>query len=156
MKINVLTICVILLSLSETNSWWGRRGRRRSGSRSRRRSGPSCRAEYCRVGSWTSWSSCSHQCGTSGEQTRTRQLLQAASCGGFCSYNMYESRACNRDNCQNGGTPHRGGCSCRAGYGGTCCDQGESSVRYRCVLTAEFQNEKSNLVKLKEKMSHQF
>ena len=133
MKITVLTICVILLSKFETNSMWGGKlggkGRLGSGSSSRRRSRPSCRAEDCSVGSWTSWSSCSHQCGTSGEQTRTRQPVQTAYCGGTCPYGMRESRACNRDNCRNSGNPHSGGCSCRVGYGGNCCQQGESSIR---------------------------
>ena len=134
MKIAVLTICVILLLMAETNSIFWRRRRRR------RRSPPPCSAVNCQVGSWTSWSSCSHKCGTSGTKRRTRQQVQAASCGGFCPYNLLEARACNRDNCQNGGTPYSSGCSCRAGYGGTCCEHGEFSVRHICVLTTEFQN----------------
>ena len=62
-----MTICLLLL-LTLSNSWWGRRRRRR------RRS---CSSVNCQVGGWTSWSSCSHQCGTSGTQARTRQQMQA-------------------------------------------------------------------------------
>ena len=31
-----------------------------------------------------------------------------------------------RVQCQNGGTPHSSGCSCRSGYQGTCCEGGNS------------------------------
>ena len=121
MKRALLTFCFLLL-MAETNSiFWSRRRRRRSP--------PPCSAVNCQVGSWTSWSSCSHQCGTSGTQRRTRQQTQEASCGGSCHYGLSETQACNRNSCDNGGTPYSGGCSCRAGYGGTCCDQGESKRR---------------------------
>ena len=118
MKRTLIIICVLLLMM-EANSFWGRRRRRR------RAAPPPCSAVDCLVSSWTSWSSCSHQCGTSGTQTRTRRLTRAASCGGRCPYSLRQTRACNRDTCQNGGTPHSRGCSCRPGYGGPCCDQGE-------------------------------
>ena len=121
-----LAICLLYI-LTEVSAWRRRR---------RRTSPPPCSAVNCRVGSWTSWSSCSHQCGTSGTQTRTRQQIQAASCGGTCPYNTYESQACNRDNCRNGGTPHSSGCSCRTGYGGTCCEQGRSRLRSVCMRTS--------------------
>ena len=108
--------------MTETNSiFWSRRRRRRSL--------PPCGAVNCRVGSWTNWSACSHQCGTTGTKTRTRQQTQAASCGSTCPYNFQETQACNRDNCQNGGTPYISGCSCRAGYNGMCCEQGASWLR---------------------------
>ncbi len=123
MKSALVAICFLVLMTATNSKHWVRR------RRIRRRSPPPCRAVNCRVGSWTSWSSCSHQCGSSGTQVRTRQQLQAASCGGTCPYNLRETRACNRDNCQNGGTPHSSGCSCRAGYGGTCCEQGGSIIR---------------------------
>lgn len=86
--------------------------------RRRRRSSPPCSAVNCLVDSWTSWSSCSHQCGTSGTRERTRQQTRVASCGGTCPYELRQTEACNRDSCQNGGTPHSSGCSCRTGYGG--------------------------------------
>ena len=119
-------MCLLYL-LTEASAW--RRRRRR------RRSPPPCSAVNCQVGSWTSWSSCSHQCGTRGTQSRTRQQVQAASCGGTCPYHLRETRACNRDNCRNGGTPHSSGCSCRAGYRGTCCEQGESRLSSVCLTS---------------------
>ena len=122
-----LAICLLFL-LTETSAW--RRRRRR-----RRRSPPPCSAVNCQIGSWSSWSSCSYRCGTSGTQSRTRQQTQAASCGGTCHYHTYESQACNRGNCRYGGTPYGGGCSCRAGYGGTCCEQGESRLRSDCLIS---------------------
>jgi len=123
MKKVFLAMCLLYL-LTEASAWRRRR---------RRRSPPPCSAVNCQVGSWTSWSSCSHQCGTSGTQSRTRQQVQAASCGGTCPYNLRETRACNRDSCRNGGTPHSSGCSCRAGYRGTCCEQGESRPSSVCT-----------------------
>ena len=118
-----LFLAICLLHLMTEASAWSRRRRRRA-----------CSAVSCLVGHWTSWSSCSHQCGMSGKQTRTRQVLRPASCGGSCPYSLSGTRACNRDNCRNGGTPHIGGCSCRAGYGGTCCEQGESRLAKKCLL----------------------
>ena len=124
MKRALIAISLLLL-MAETNSIFWRRRRRR-----RRQCGL---AVNCRVGSWTGWSSCSHQCGTSGTQTRTRQQTQAAYCGGSCLYNLSETRACNRGNCENGGTPYSSGCSCRSGYRGTCCEYGEFRLRSVCV-----------------------
>ena len=124
MKTAFIIICAILL-IMETNSIFWRRRRRQ-------RSPPPCSAVNCVVDSWTSWSSCSHQCGTSGTQVRTRQQTRAPSCGGTCHENLRETRACNRDSCQNGGTPHSSGCNCRTGYVGTCCAQGE------CILLKHF------------------
>ena len=105
MKRTLMIICVLLLMM-EANSFWGRRRRRR------RAAPPPCSAVDCLVSSWTSWSSCSHQCGTSGTQTRTRRQTRVASCGGRCPFSLRQTRACNRDTCQNGGTPHSRGCSC--------------------------------------------
>ena len=124
MKRALIAISLLLL-MAETGGWSRRRRRRRSP--------PPCSAVNCQVGSWTSWSSCSHQCGTSGTQTRTRQQTQAASCGGSCPYSFSETRACNRDSCQNGGTPLSSGCSCKAGYHGTCCEYGEFRLRSVCA-----------------------
>ena len=125
MKRVLLTFCFLLLMAATNSIFWSRRRRRRSP--------PLCSAVNCRVGSWTSWTFCSHQCGTSGTQTRTRLLFKPGSCVGSCPYNARETQACNSDNCQNGGRPHSGGCSCRAGYGGTCCEQGESKLRSVCL-----------------------
>lgn len=125
MKSIVLTICFVVLITGTNSIFWSRRRRRRSP--------PPCNVRNCQVGSWTSWSSCSHQCGTSGSQTRTRQQLQAAQCGGICPYHLQETQGCNRGNCQNGGTPNNGGCSCRSGYGGMCCQQDEVFERQTVV-----------------------
>lgn len=125
MKTTLIVFCFLLSSM-EVTSWRRRR---------RRRSPPPCEPVDCQVGSWTSWSSCSHQCGTSGVQHRTRTVTQAASCGGSCPYSMDQTDTCNRDGCQYGGTPHSSGCSCRTGYGGTCCGQGKPmSVRNLVII----------------------
>lgn len=41
-----------------------------------------------------------------------------------------DNRACNRDNCRNGGTPHSSGCTCRPGYKGTCCEGGKEKYKW--------------------------
>ena len=121
MKRAFIIICAMLLIMEANAIFWRRRRRRRSPPVP-----PPCSPVNCLVSSWTSWSSCSHQCGTSGTQRRTRWKTQTASCGGTeCFYSPQQTRACNRDTCQNGGTPRSSGCSCRPGYWGTCCDQGE-------------------------------
>ena len=79
----------------------------------------------CSVSQWTSWSSCSHKCGTTGEKTRKRHETEKESCDGGCPYHFQESRQCNRDACQNGGTPTDGRCTCMPGWQGTCCESGE-------------------------------
>ena len=119
MKISILTIFLLLLciGINPIFSWRRRR---------RRRSPPPCYPVNCQVGSWSAWSSCSHHCGTSGTQNRRRQKTSTAQCGGQCPSHLVEMRLCNRDNCHNGGTPNSGGCSCRLGYEGTCCEKGES------------------------------
>ena len=109
MKISILTICFLLLCIGINPIF----------------SQP-CNPVNCRVGSWSAWSTCSHHCGTSGTQNRRRQKTSSAQCGGQCPYHLVVTRPCNRDNCHNGGTPNSGGCSCRLGYEGTCCEKGES------------------------------
>ena len=84
-----------------------------------------CSPRSCQVSSWSHWSQCSHQCGTSGTQRRTRKKTVAESCGGSCSFALLETRSCNTDNCQNSGTPTSQGCSCIPGYRGTCCEKGK-------------------------------
>lgn len=119
----LLAITVILsCCVRSTDSWRRRRG---GGGP------PPCGPRNCVVGSWNAWSACSHQCGTSGTQRRTRPQVSPASCGGSCPYTFSDNRACNRDNCRNGGTPHSSGCSCRPGYKGTCCEGGKE--KYLCV-----------------------
>ena len=107
---------VVIFCVRNTDSWWRRRRRRRSP--------PPCSARNCVVSQWGSWGLCSHQCGTNGVQSRTRSQTSAAACGGTCPYHLSETRACNRNNCQNGGTPRNSDCSCRPGYSGTCCEGG--------------------------------
>ncbi|KAL9987463.1 hypothetical protein ACROYT_G001776 [Oculina patagonica] len=55
--------------------------------------------------------------------SRTRSIETAQSCGGSCPYYLYESQSCNGGGCNHGTPESSGGCSCRTGYTGTCCDQ---------------------------------
>ncbi|XP_046857349.1 neurogenic locus notch homolog protein 2-like isoform X2 [Xenia sp. Carnegie-2017] len=80
------------------------------------------RRRNCLVSSWTSWSSCNHQCGSAGVQTRTRYKTRKESCGGRCPYSLRRTRACNRNKCRNGGRPTYGRCICRSGWKGKCCN----------------------------------
>ena len=114
---SLLTIILLFYFLGETSCYWIRRRRRTFP--------PPCYKVNCHVSSWTSWSSCSHQCGASGIQTRRRYVVRWQACGGYCPYNLRQTQWCNRGNCRNGGTPWSGGCSCRTGYGGTCCERGK-------------------------------
>ena len=91
----------------------------------RRRSPPPCYATNCAVSSWSQWSTCSHACGTTGEQKRTRSKTRTEKCGGGCPYALSQSRSCNRYACKNGGTPIIGRCSCTPGWTGTCCKYGK-------------------------------
>ncbi|XP_046857891.1 neurogenic locus notch homolog protein 1-like isoform X2 [Xenia sp. Carnegie-2017] len=77
----------------------------------------------CVVSSWTSWSSCSHQCGNAGVQTQTRRKIRSESNGGSCPYILRRTRACNRNKCHNGGRPTYGRCICKSGWTGTCCNK---------------------------------
>lgn len=85
---------------------------------------PPCSPRACQVSSWSTWSPCTHQCGTSGTQTRTRTKTVVEACGGSCPHTS-EMRSCNRDKCQNSGTLTSNGCSCLPGYNGTCCEIGK-------------------------------
>lgn len=58
MKRTFIIICALLLIMEANSFFWRRRRRRRSP--------PPCSAVNCLVDSWTSCSSCSHQCCTSG------------------------------------------------------------------------------------------
>ena len=109
-------ILVLAVFVQDAEAWRRRR---------RRRFSPPCSARNCQVSSWTSWSSCTRQCGTSGIQTRTRRITWPAACGGTCPFHLSDTRSCNRDNCQNAGTPVSNGCLCPPGYQGTCCEIGK-------------------------------
>lgn len=106
---------ILTVFIRDTESWW----QRRRGS-----SPPPCSPRACQVSSWSTWSTCTHQCGTSGKQERVRTVTVAATCAGSCSH-LSEIRSCNTDNCQNSGTPTSKGCSCLPGYFGTCCEIGK-------------------------------
>ncbi len=83
-----LTLLLLLgVFVNEGESWWTSRRRRRR-----------CTASNCHVSGWSSWGSCSQNCGTSGVQGRSRRVTKVASCGGGC-YHLSESRACNRKCC---------------------------------------------------------
>lgn len=120
-KVKFLAVVLLLLVfVLEAESLWGRGGRRRS---------PPCSPRACKVSSWSTWSPCTHQCGTSGKQKKIRTVTVAAACGGSCPH-LSETRSCNRNNCQNSGTPTSKGCSCLPGYSGTCCEIGELNTNY--------------------------
>ena len=117
----MLVYFVVLLLLQDLVSglFWDRR--RRSPPPP-----PPCPRRDCSVSEWSSWSGCSHRCGTSGVQTRTRSKTETEACGGTCPYQRYqESIPCNRYACKNGGTPIPGRCTCMPGWTGTCCESGE-------------------------------
>ncbi|XP_078343057.1 uncharacterized protein LOC144628816 [Oculina patagonica] len=130
-KVKVLAVTLLLLVfVSGVESWRRRR---------RRRSPPPCTPRTCQVSSWSTWSPCSHQCGTSGTYTRKRTITVAASCGGPCPFPLSQTRPCNRGKCQNAGTPTSKGCSCRPGYQGTCCEIAITTPRptvFSSVVTA--------------------
>ncbi|XP_066290717.1 adhesion G protein-coupled receptor E2-like isoform X3 [Branchiostoma lanceolatum] len=104
----IVTAALLILLAGESAAW---RRRRRT-----------CSAVNCQWGPWTSWSSCTTQCGSLGTRTRTRPYSPAASCGGApCSGSNFETEECNRF-CPNG-TPSGAGCDCSGtGFTGTCCD----------------------------------
>lgn len=103
---------VLLLVISDRAEGWRRRRRRR------------CPVTNCGVGHWSSWSGCNLGCGSAGTQWRTRSVVSGPSCGGSCPYPLLQYQACNRW-CYNGGTPHGGGCSCKGGFTGKCCQGGK-------------------------------
>ena len=83
----------------------------------------------CKLSSWTSWCGCTHRCGNVGVQSRTRSKIEQECCGGKC-WPLNQTKECNRDACQNGGTPVHGRCSCTAGYTGICCEIGKFERRH--------------------------
>ncbi|KAL9972469.1 hypothetical protein ACROYT_G018776 [Oculina patagonica] len=79
--------------VDQTEGLWRRRRRRRR----------SCSARSCDVSSWSWWSSCSQSCGW-GRQSRSRDVISSASCGGSCPYALYGSQSCINRYCPvNGG-----------------------------------------------------
>lgn len=114
---NLLLSCIGLVLLLHLVN--GIRFRRR-----RRRNPPPPPPRNCVPGGWSGWSGCTHQCGNAGTQRRTRGKSVTECCGGKCPYHFSETRACNRNACQNGGRPVHGRCNCNAGWTGTCCQSG--------------------------------
>lgn len=110
-----LAVTFVLVAFVRHTECWSRR----------RRSPPPCTPRDCQVSLWSTWSACTQQCGTSGTQIRTRTVTVPATCGGSCPFALSETRPCNRDNCQNSGTPIANGCLCQAGFTGTCCEIGK-------------------------------
>lgn len=111
-----LVLLLVILIIQEAHGWRVRRRRRRANP---------CPRRDCQVGSWSRWSACSHRCGNAGTQFRTRRKTVFERCGGRCPYQLQVTRVCNRNACQNGGSPARGYCRCQAGFKGTCCEIGK-------------------------------
>ena len=110
-RVFLVSVMFLLILWHDAEAWRRRRRRR-------------CGAQNCAVSGWSSWSTCSYQCGVGGTQVRTRRVTRAASCGGSC-YPLRETRKCNTG-CPNGATVAVGRCICRRGFRGKCCDGGES------------------------------
>jgi hypothetical protein len=50
--------------------------------------------QNCKVGSWSDWSACDANCGTTAHRTRTRQVVTPAKNGGSCMDPLTESDLC--------------------------------------------------------------
>ncbi|XP_066279080.1 E-selectin-like [Branchiostoma lanceolatum] len=114
MRLHLLLLTVVLLlSLTDVDGWRRRR---------RRRAPPPCTAVNC---SWSGWTlgTCSASCG-GGTAPCTRTKSPAASCGGSdCSGSAASTCDCTGPNpCQNGGQAASSGCTCAAGFTGSCCE----------------------------------
>ena len=118
--VNIVLVNIIALSFLPIRDLVGGckpSGRRRGGGTG------SCKPIKCKLGQWSSWSACSHSCGSSGTKTRSRYKTEAESCGGTCE-DLRQITECNRYACQNGGSPIPGRCRCTTGWTGTCCESG--------------------------------
>ena len=114
----LLILVALLCILNYTGSWW-------CPARRRRRS-----CSPCIVSKWSVWGKCSHDCGNSGIQKRTRSILSSGSCSG-CTYQTEDTRECNRDVCRYPhGSPTNYGCTCQKGWKGKCCDEGNLFLMY--------------------------
>lgn len=82
-----VSLVLLLITFSLTPSYSRRRRRRRR-----------CLPRHCRVGSWTSWSTCSLSCG-GGVRSRTRTKTSIESCGGRCPYDLIQTQTCKSQCC---------------------------------------------------------
>ena len=110
-RVSLCLVALVILVLNGEVEGWRRRRRRR------------CPVTNCAVSNWSPWSSCTLPCGTGGQQIRTRKVTKQATCGGSCSAQLKQSRACNIG-CSGRGIPHKGRCDCKTGYSGRCCTGG--------------------------------
>ena len=108
-------LCLVMFS-SENGSWWRRYQRR-------------CVNYNCII-TWSEWSSCSCPCGHGcyEEREMLKTKISSKSCN-KCPDLTDETRACNRETwrCRNRSYQKSHGCTCRSGFEGTCCENGEYS-----------------------------
>lgn len=110
-------LCLAIHFISSA-AWWNRRRRSQSPP-------PRCVPRPCSV-TWTSWSSCSCPCGYGCTKTRHRRITTPANSCGSCPYLSSDTKPCNTDSSLcNYGVQRFYGCSCRQGWKGTCCQNGE-------------------------------
>ena len=131
-KATIFFALLVLLLFSETSSLFWRRRRRRRSSPPPPPVDPCAGSRDCSVSSWSGWSSCSWPCGLSGVRRRSRYVTSSAINCGTCPYSFSQTESCNRDAslCKHGSTRNYRGCTCRAGWTGTCCGTGKSKYYY--------------------------
>merc|ERR1711990_1350605 len=85
---------------------------------------PRCSKDNCEVSAWTTWTSCTATCGTSGQQFRERMVQKKRGPAGVgCSFGLKEAQkcsagvACPTTNCKWGDWGVWGACSCTCGPG---------------------------------------
>ena len=80
----------------------------------------------CVLSQWTSWGSCSQPCGNDGISMRSRTKVKGDQ-DDCIGQTLKEFKDCNRI-CYNDGVPHATGCTCKAGFTGTCCKNGAAAA----------------------------
>lgn len=124
-----VVLCLVML-FNESSSWWWRRRRTARRSPSSVPQPPACIPRQCTISSWTSWKSCSCPCGYACQKTRQRWIVTVQNSCGSCPYSFSQSKSCNKNRCLNRGRELSYGCSCRRGWTGTCCKDGECKVQF--------------------------